>query len=396
MNKKIHILLLPSWYPSDANDIYGSFFREQALALSKSGHRVGVIAPIFRTLKDITGLFNKPYGYRVNNDEGVKTYRWYGVNYTPKLIKVVKKIRLCVGEKLFNKYIKENGLPEILHVHSLNDAGFLALKISKKYNIPYIITEHSSLFARGLIKKEVTESLNDVVQNSSYNIAVSNEFTKLLNSTFNSKSWNYLPNMVNSFFLNEELVIKEDTEYFEFINVCFQNENKRVDLLIKSFSKAFKGNRNVRLKLVGDGPSKYILEELVKIEGISKQVTFLGELDREKVKREISSADAFVLSSNYETFGVVIIEALALGKPVIATCCGGPESIVTPDVGYLVPKNSIGELSKAMLELYKNKEKFNAFNIRKYCEENFSELAVTKKLQPIYLQAIQRKITNER
>ena len=78
------------------------------------------------------------------------------------------------------------------------------------------------------------------------------------------------------------------------------------------------------------------LEALVQEKALTEQVTFLGSLTREQVRQEVSEADAFVLSSEYETFGVVVIEALALGKPVIATRCGGPESIVVPSVGYLV------------------------------------------------------------
>ncbi len=52
--------------------------------------------------------------------------------------------------------------------------------------------------------------------------------------------------------------------------------------------------------------------------------------------------------SEYETFGVVLVEALALGKPVIATKCGGPESIVTPEVGYLISKNSEKEMTDVL------------------------------------------------
>ena len=64
-------------------------------------------------------------------------------------------------------------------------------------------------------------------------------------------------------------------------------------------------------------------------------------------------SNAFVLASRTETFGVVYIEALSQGLPVIATRCGGPESIVTSDNGLLVPIENIPELTKALLTLYK-------------------------------------------
>ena len=78
------------------------------------------------------------------------------------------------------------------------------------------------------------------------------------------------------------------------------------------------------------------------------------------------------------------MEALALGKPVIATKCGGPESIVVPEVGYLISKNSEREMTNGLLELHQNWNKFDSVQIRQYCLENFSEQAVVEKLTKIY------------
>lgn len=384
MDNKLHILILPSWYPNNAHDIAGSFFREQALALHNAGHRVGVITPMIRSIKDIAGIFNKQYGLKFENDQGVKTYRRHTVNFTPLLSKLTQNNKLKIGEKLFEEYVKNNGLPDIFHVHSLVDAGFLALKLSLKYNIPYVVTEHSTAFARKLLSKGKIKKLEEVVRKSGCNIAVSKEFVGLLNTTFNFKCWQYVPNIVSDFFLEGSLPIDKDKDTFDFINVCLLTEKKRVDILIKSFSKVFKGNSKIRLKIGGDGPVKEDLKELAKTLGVYEQVIFLGRLDREQVKNEISAADAFVLSSEYETFGVVLIEALALGKPIIATKCGGPESIVIPKVGCLVEKNSVKALAESMDELYLKKEDYSAEDIRKYCIANFSEYAVTNKLAGVY------------
>lgn len=385
MSEKRHILLLSSWYPNKAGDVRGSFFREQALALHKEGHKVGVVAPIVRSIRDVKGVFSKPYGLQIENDNGVQTYRWHSVNFTPRLHEKNISRWLSIGKKLFESYVKDHGMPDIIHVHSLINAGYLAFEISSKYKIPYIVTEHSTAFARGLVTERAIKKLSSTVKSSSKNIAVSNEFKELLNHTFDIEEWCYIPNIVNSDFLAEKLQLSKVNKYdFEFINICLLDQKKRVDILIKAFSKAFKGGHKIKLKIGGDGPEKKNLELLVKSEGVSDQVSFLGLLKREQVRQEISRADAFVLSSEYETFGVVVIEALALGKPVIATRCGGPESIITPEVGYLVTKNSVDEMATAMLELYENQNKFHAENIRKYCAENFSEEAVVRKLEVVY------------
>lgn len=384
MRKSLHILIIPSWYPAKADDIDGSFFREQALALSKKGHKVGVIASSMYSLRDWKSIAFKPHSVQFENDKGVLTYRQQRVNYTPRLKDITRARRVRIGTRLVDKYVIDNGVPDIVHVHSLINAGFIAYKVKQKYGIPYVVTEHSSAFARELVDKKTIKQLMPVIESSTRNIAVSNEFKNLLENTFKNNKWKYIPNIVSDEFLEYKFQADNNFEAFTFSNICLMSPNKRVDLVILAFAKAFKGNPNIKLKLGGDGPIKSSLEELAKCEGISEQVTFLGGLERERVKEEIAKSDAFVLSSEYETFGVVIIEALALGKPVIATRCGGPESIIVPEVGYLVDKNSVECLARGMIELYENRDKYSVKDIREYCRTNFSEEAVINKLTDIY------------
>lgn len=379
----MHILIIPSWYPQFIGDVGGSFFREQAIALQKAGYSVGVIYPQIRSLKNLKNILKKPYGLTVENDEGVSTLRWYTANYFPKVKNYNKNHWVKIALKLFEIYIAKYGKPDIIHVHSMLNAGFAAKLIYETYGIPYVITEHSTAFARNLIPQETIHSLLPVIKQAKACIAVSIEFSLLLNNLFGIKKWEYIPNIVNDAFLKCDLVVDEN-KVFTFINVCLLDHKKRVDILIHAFSQAFYGNQNVRLKIGGDGPMMLALKKQAKDLNIEAQITFLGKLSRERVKEEVAISNAFVLSSEYETFGVVVVEALALGKPVIATKCGGPESILTPSVGYLVEKNSIEEMKITLIELYENNHKFSSFKIREYCQENFSEKAVIYKLAKIY------------
>lgn len=385
LDNKLHILIIPSWYPHFYGDIGGSFFREQALALHRYGHNVGVIYPQIRSLRDVKGIFIKPYGCQLENDNGLNTLRWHCVNFYPKFPKLAKNYWLKCGMELFRQYIKKFGKPDIIHVHSLLNAGYLALQILKEFNIPYVVTEHSTAYARNLISKEVIDSLDPIIKNCSKRLAVSQEFSNLLEKKTNI-SWSYLPNMVDNSFIKDDLFLLQSE--FVLINVCLLDKKKRVDVLIRAFAKALKINPDMKLKIGGDGPERLDLEKLVDDLKISNAVTFLGLLSRKKVKEEINKSSAFVLSSEYETFGVVLVEALALGKPVIATKCGGPESIVKPEVGYLVEKNSVDIMANAIIELHNNYKKFDAKNLRKYCVDNFSEFAISGKLTEIYSQIL--------
>ena len=97
---------------------------------------------------------------------------------------------------------------------------------------------------------------------------------------------------------------------------------------------------------------------------IANHVEFLGELSRAAVKEAYGKAHAFVLPSLYETFGVVLIEALSMGLPLISTACGGPQDIVTQENGLLVPPNDPELLHKAMKQLMKNYHLYSPHALR--------------------------------
>ncbi|HRS66531.1 MAG TPA: glycosyltransferase, partial [Spirochaetia bacterium] len=171
---------------------------------------------------------------------------------------------------------------------------------------------------------------------------------------------------------------------FIFLSIASLDINKNQNTLLEAFAEQFKNNKNIKLIIVGNGPLKNYLIDKSKQLNVEEQVIFFGSATREQVKLLYNSSDAFVLSSKYETFGVVLIEALSCGLPVIATKCGGPESIITNEnVGELVAidKEQIG---KAMLKVYKNYQKYDREYIRKYAIDNFSNSVVVGKLIKIY------------
>lgn len=386
-SNKLHVLIIPSWYPRFKGDVGGSFFREQGLALHKAGANVGVVFPQINSLKSLKGL-TKLRGIEVSNDEGLKTYRYHFINITPGLDVLTQKRRLSVGMKLFEKYIKDNGMPDIIHAHSLSNAGLLAKKIYNEYAIPYVVTEHFSGFLRNAVSNDVLAKLKPVVESASKCIAVSHSFKDSLNRQFVTDKWSYLPNVVSEKFFQQPLNATTASNDFTFLSVCFLNANKKIDILLRAFSIVCEQLDNVKLQIGGDGPEKAKLESLVINLNLSDKVNFLGSLERDAVVRTMSSCNALVSASEFETFGVVIVEALALGKPVIATKCGGPESIITANVGYLVDVNSPNSLAEAMLLMYANKDNFDSKAIRSYCREEFSEESVVNRLICTYNQAL--------
>src|SRR5262249_51166379 len=116
--------------------------------------------------------------------------------------------------------------------------------------------------------------------------------------------------------------------------------------------------------LGGDGGLRGSLERSVREWGLSGHCHFLGWLSPAEVLEQMRACDAYVLPSLAETFGIVVAEAMACGKPVIATRCGGPESFVTPESGTLVPPAAPPALADAMQQFMAQRFKHDPVRIR--------------------------------
>ena len=110
----------------------------------------------------------------------------------------------------------------------------------------------------------------------------------------------------------------------------------------------------------------------------------MGQLNREEVKYNMKNCDAFILASRVETFGIVYIEAMIQGKPVIGTKTGGPDTFINNNVGITVDIDDIDQLAKAIEYMYKNYNQFSSDYIKEYCIGTFSEEVVVNKLKEVY------------
>ena len=151
-----------------------------------------------------------------------------------------------------------------------------------------------------------------------------------------------------------------------------------MDVTIKAFKLFYRENPNSSLTIVGDGPQRENLEKLVRSENLSDCVTFCGRLTRDRIKEVFDKSDCFVLASKGETFGVVYIEAMAAGLPVIATKCGGPEGFVNDSNGVLVEINDVEKLADAMQEI--SLKSYNPDKLNRFCLENFAPEVIANKL----------------
>ena len=153
--------------------------------------------------------------------------------------------------------------------------------------------------------------------------------------------------------------------------------------LIRAFARVFR-DEDVSLRIGGDGSTRSFLEDIAKELKIDEKITFLGALSREEVAQEMKKCDAFALPSEHETFGVVYIEALACGKPVIGAYNGGAEDIINERNGIIALKNNVNDLGKALKWIRNNYSDYDNLKIREEVVSKYSEGILIEKLKGVY------------
>lgn len=380
----MHVMFIPSWYDNNRNKVHGSFFREQANKLQESGVKVTVAYNEIWPLT-LMGKIKEKSGLSFKVEKGLRTYRYKNYNFIPKnplMFKVFDK-RM---EKLYREITKKEGKIDIIHAQSSLWGGISASYVAKKYNIPLVITEHSSIERGVYVKKSYYKRIIDSYKSSNKVIAVGNGLKKEIEALSGRNDIEVIGNLVD-LSLFDIRDVKIESNEFIFFSVAFLEGEKGFDTLIKAFAEKYK-NKNAKLVIGGDGSQREWLKGIAKSESVENQVVFTGALSREEVANWMNKCDAFVLPSRYETFGVVYIEALASGKPVIGAFNGGAEDIVTKDVGILVEIDNVKALGEAMEYIEQNHKKYEPRVLRKYCTEKFSANVIINKIINVYKEVI--------
>ena len=248
-----------------------------------------------------------------------------------------------------------------------------------------ILTEHNTRFSRGAVRPYQKKVITNLLKQAKSIIAVGPGLKSSL-SKFTEKEIIIIPNMVDVSAFSCKT--KMSGEPFSFLSIGVLTYKKGFDLLIKAFSILLRSHPNATLTIVGDGELKEELQLLVEKMSLEEKVRLHGKAQRNEIPDLFTECDSFVLASRHETFGVVLIEAMASGKPVISTNNPGPLSIVTKETGLLVENEDIQELSTAMEKMIDHYSDYNSDYIRKYCLDHFSKEVIIKKINDIYQEVL--------
>jgi glycosyltransferase involved in cell wall biosynthesis len=381
------VLLVPSWYPSAGNPISGIFIQEQALALAND-YDVAVLIPEMARWRNVLRADTEDGRSRSckSYQEGLPIYREFArprIPHGPESSAYHTFVR--AARSGFQKILKDWGKPDIIHAHVVLPGGWSALNLGKHYSIPVVLTEHSNPFSMhlgtALQRRLVRQTLTDVDRV----LPVSPELANQIVSFHPEAKPIVLGNLIRTDFFTPSQNGRREHSVFKFLFVGRLSAEKAVDTLIKAAHVlAKRGVVSFKLIVGGDGPDRANLERLTSGLGIGEKCQFLGSLNREEVRRAINECDVLVLPSLNETFGIVVGEAMACGKPVISTRCGGPEFVITDETGVLVEVANPDALADAMSDFISGRVSFDPAALRASIVNRFGPTAFLQNITRVY------------
>ena len=293
----------------------------------------------------------------------------------------------------------ENFKPDIIHTQHI----WIWSSIVTEYNVPTVITSHGSDMMGYNIdnsfgkycRKAINECDKIITISKKNNQVVLENFPEAENKCITLKNGYdtnvfYLKKFEKQSVLNEFNIHKKYDKIVLFAGRL--TENKGIDVLLNA-TKKYENGKILTIIAGGGGLLEELKSQVAKLK--LKDVVFVGDQSQENLNKLYNIADVLAVPSRIEGFGLVAIEALACGTPVVATNKGGMTDFINDEVGALVYVEDDVMLEKEISKILNEEKIFNREKLSNYAKENYSQEAVTKDLIDVYKKVLEKSIRME-
>lgn len=395
---QLKVLVVSRLYPRPSDPALGIFVEEEVKQLSRRC-QIKLMSPIpwFLPLR----FFEKWYAYaripvhEIRND--IEVFRPRTIIFPKNFLFSLLGFSFYFSLLRCVKEIDRSFPFDLIHAHTAYPDGFAAVMLGRTLKRPVVITLHGGdvtmYFKRYLWRKLGLWALS----NADQVIAVSSSLRRRVvkEHGVEGDKVTIIPNGIDvtrfapmpTTEAVKRLELKGEASRILYVGGL--TRSKGVDYLLKAAKRLTETlHRPVEFLLVGEGEYERRAKLLTKELGIASVVTFIGKRPNPEIPLWINACDLLVLPSLSEGFGVVLIEAMACGKPVVGTRCGGPEDIVNPDIGILVPPRDEAALAKALREVLSDKNRFDPKKIREYVIDNYAYDRIGSRILEMYRQVL--------
>lgn len=377
------VFLIARGFPTARSPQWGCFERDQAEALVSVGNEVVVLSVDTRFR-----LFWRKLGISCHTAKGIHYVNCF---LMPSRVVSLLGKRFCQKveqwqlRKVYEYASKRFGRPDILYSHYLFVTAN-AVQLKQRYGVPLVAIEHWSELAKKNLPESMIQSIRKIYTKLDRLITVSPALQQNIIKQIGQSS-EVVYNVVGSEF--QYIEKQRHRSRVQYVTVGTLNNRKRFDVMLDSLSLLNGVDGNWELVLIGEGEERARLEAQVHRLGLDGQVSFLGQQTKSEIVKQFQGSDVFLLSSQMETFGVVCIEAMACGLPIVATTCGGPEFIVQEADGLLCPINDPNAFFQALAYMQQNVSSYNRRGIAERCRQRFGVEVIGRQLSSIFLDVVQ-------
>ena len=379
--KNSTLLILTNSYPDKENTTYGGIFvKEQVAYLKDYFKEIYVISP-------------QPLGINRN----LQDYKYDNVNvYFPRFLHLPLNIfRRKLGDNFFKSALnvirRKNIKFDLIHAHFTWPSGYAGVKLKEKYKKSLIITAHGfDVYDLPFRNSFWMEKIKRTLLYSDHIITVSRRNFKILveKLSVSSSKISIIPNGFDpklfKILSKEEARVRLGLPLNRkiILNVGNLIPVKGQKYLIQAMKIVRKMKKDIKLYIIGDGPLKNKIKKYIKELGLQDIVELIGAKSHGEIPLWMNAADLLVLPSLSESFGIVQIEAMACGKPVVSTYNGGSEEIIiSKDYGLLCKPADPEDLAKKILTALE--KEWDRKKIRKYSEQ-FTWDSITSNIIKVY------------
>jgi len=379
------VLWLASIYPSKLFPYDGDFIQRHARATS-----LFCEIEVLHVVKDENGIVTQDVKEMVvTNGQLTERIIYYkpiksSIRFIDRFLSSLKYKRL--SRAAVKKYISENGEPAFFHLHMAMKSGLTALWAKRKYNIPYLLTEHWSGY-----QDEAVPNINDynfiyhyywnkIITGAMASTYVSADLQKLIERKYKINYTLVIPNVVNTgvFYPGERT--QDDTIRFIHVSTMLYQKNPEAILQALALVK-----HEFKFEIYFYGLLTAPQVELITRLSLQQQVLLKGEVPQEELAKSIQQCDALILYSRFETFGCVLIEANACGVPVIVSDLDVFHEIVEEGVNGIFAKGEDPEaLADKIKEFVAKKNSFNKNSIAATAAEKYNYKKVGQQFFDLY------------
>ncbi|NNM95615.1 MAG: glycosyltransferase [Bacteroidia bacterium] len=376
-----NILYIPSWYPNRTAPADGNFIKR----LIEADARYDKVSVLFATPDP---MLKAKYQIAVTDNNGYCEVIVYfrQVKGNSLFALPAKVFRRMGANRMGLKELKKCGVaPQLIHVQAALPAILYARRLSRRLNIPYLVTEHGIGYQLSE-KKSLTDKLLFRFMKAAYAgaaviVTVSRYLGEAMRNNGIKNDYRVIPNVVPLPDTPMPAGAAPPAKK-RILHISTLAEVKNAHGIINAIKQVSLKRNDFELLVVSDTEEQKELKEYVNASGLNGGVVkFLPYIhDSSEILKLISSSSFMVLFSNYETFSVVLAESLWAGRPVVTSKCGGPEEFISPEFGLLVEPRDEKGLERAITTMLDTSSNYDPAKMRLFARTHFAPEVIGKRL----------------